>query len=1222
MNNNYNRLLAFKLCVVIILTMITGAYAAGFAQKVSLSVNKANLEEVFNTISRQTNYRFLYNDDVIRSAEPVSINVKDAAVEDVLKKVLNSNLYTFKVIAETITINVKPGVTTPTPNRANLESWQGTVRGTVKGPNGLVLSGATIKILRTGLVRTADQDGNFQIAAAGNDVLEISFVGYQKATVRVENRQTIAVVLQELSAEIEAVNVISTGYQTLDRKHFTGATSRVSAEEAERFGVPDVSRMLEGQAAGVSVQNVSGTFGAAPKIRVRGATSITGDNKPLWVIDGVILDDLVNVSNEALSSGDPNTLLGSSVAGLNPDDIESFTVLKDAAATALYGAAAMNGVVVVTTKKGRNTEGAVNVNYSGNYSTYIKPNYRQFDIMNSAEQMSMLIDMENMGYFNHSGVSRANTTGVFGKMYNQMYDYNPTNDTFALRNDAPSRYAFLQRYANANTDWFDLLFQSRLIHDHSLSISGGTAKSQNYVSTSFMHDKGFTIGNEAKRFTANVRNNYNFNDKLRGELLFTGMIRDQMAPGTLTRASDPVYGSFSRDFDINPYSYALNTSRIITPYNEDGSLEYFTREYAPFNILNELDNNYMHLKQMDIKVQGGLRYDILPQLTYSVDGMYRYVNNENQHIMTEYSNAAQAYRANQDQTINGANRFLYADPDFPNTDRFVVLPNGGFFNTRNDNMISYYVRNNLEYNQQFGDHSVQGFATLEIRKNDRQNHNFTGPGMEFDNGNLVLGNSRFYKRLFESGGAPFGMWYAFDRQVGLAFRGAYNYKEKYSLNFTTRYDGSNRMGKSTTARWLPTWNLSGAWDIDRENFFNQDNGVVSSLRLRGTYGLTAVMGNASNAIAYFQNGLTYRPYEDEREGKITIAGLENSELTWEKMYESNFGTDIGLFDNRLDVHVDYYRRNMFDLIGAVRTSGIGGQFIKTANYSDMIGQGVDAEIGGFPIRKENFRWRTSLTYGYNKTEITRLDVNSNIWDLVRAEGGALLGGPHRGMYSLNFEKLSAERGYPMFTGPDGRPGQTYFWLQDTDTEFLEYHGPVDPVHMGGFYNRFEYKNFSLSFLMKFSFGNYVRLQPAYSAQYSDIYNVSKDLINRWLYKGDERLVVIPSIIDAYANNAELISETGSQNGASYTYNAYNYSTERVAKGDYIRLSQVTFGYALPRSVLNTLRMRTGAVNFVANNLFILYADKKLNGVDPEFYSTGGVALPVPRQLTLSVKLGF
>jgi len=1209
-----------KITAFLLLVFITCAYAEGNAQKVTLSLKNAKLEDAFKQISAQTGYKFLYSDEVVRRSSRVNARFEKADLHEVLNDLLPNDGFSFKIIAETVSVTHKEEKREPS---AVVEYVQNRITGTIKNREGEPLIGASILVKGTSVGATTNAEGEFSIAAGGGATLVVRYVGYGTKEVAVDNRTVVAIVLDADDKTLEAVDVVATGYQVLDRKFFTGASTKVDAKEAERFGVPDVSRMLEGQAAGVSVQNVSGTFGAAPKIRVRGATSITGDNKPLWVIDGVILDDAVNISNEALSTGDANTLLGSSVAGLNPDDIESFTVLKDAAATALYGARAMNGVVVVTTKRGRNTDGAVNINYSGNYSTYIKPNYNQFDIMNSAEQMSLLIDMENMGYLNHSGVSRSATGGVFHKMYNLMYEYDENTDTFGLRNDAPSRYDFLRRYANANTDWFDLLFQSHLIHDHSLSVSSGTAKSQTYISTSFMNDKGYVMGNEAKRFTANIRNNFTITNKLRGEILINGNIRDQMAPGTLDRASDPVYGNYSRDFDINPYSYALNTSRIITPYNEDGSYEYFVREYAPFNILNELENNYMRLKVMDIKVQGGLRYDITPDLKYSVDGMYRYYNSEQQHTMTEYSNAAEAYRANQDQTINGANRFLYSDPDYPNTDNFVVLPNGGFFNTRNNNMIHYYVRNNLEYSKQFGDHSLQGFATLEITHGDRQSHDFTGPGMEFDNGNLVMPSYRFYKRILESGNAPFGMRYTYDRQVGAAFRGAYNYQEKYSLNFTTRFDGSNRMGRSKTARWLPTWNVSGAWDVDRENFFNADNGIVSNLRLRSTYGLTANMGNASNAIAVFYNELTYRPYEDEREGKISISGLENSELTWEKMYEWNLGTDIGFLNNRLDLHVDYYKRNIFDLIGSVRTSGIGGQFTKLANFADMKGKGMDIELGGYPIRNPNgLTWRTSVTAGYNETEITKLDVNSNIWNLVRAEGGAVLGGPHRGLYSLNFERLHEERGYPMFTGSDGTPGTTYFWLQDDEIDFLKYEGQIDPKVMGGFFNRFEYKNFALSFLLKYSFGNVVRLQPSYSAQYSDLYNVSKDMINRWIYQGDERLVVIPSMLDGYAAEYQVYDDEGVRNSATYTYNAYNYSSERVAKGDYIRLSQVTLGYSLPGRLLERTRIRSAGLTLVGNNLFLLYADKKLNGVDPEFYSNGGVALPVPRQFTLSLKLGF
>lgn len=739
-----------------------------------------------------------------------------------------------------------------------------------------------------------------------------------------------------------------------------------------------------------------------------------------------------------------------------------------------------------------------------------------------------------------------------------------------------------------------------------------------------MSDAGNTLGNNTKRYTANLRNNFNVSDKLKAEILFQGNIRDQQAPGTINRASDPVYGNFSRDFDINPYSYALNTSRIITPYDEEGKLEFFTREYAPFNILHELDNNYLNLKVMDLKVQGGLTYRILPELSYSVNGMYRYYNSERQHTMTEYSNVAMAYRANQDETINGANRFLFDDPDYPNYPNFVILPNGGFFNTDNNNMISYYFRQDLTFDKKFGsDHSLNLFGTMEVRHADRQNHDFTGPGIEFDNGNLVRPTYRFYKKVIDGGATPFGMWYDYERYTAFAIRGAYNYAEKYSLTFTSRYDGSNKMGKSRTARWLPTWNVSGAWDIHNEEFFLEDRSVLSSARLRGTYGLVANMGNASNSSAVFSNALTYRPYESEREGKISISGLENSELTWEKMHEVNAGLDIGLLNNRVDFRVDYYSRKIFDLIGSVRTSGIGGQFTKTANYADMKSGGYEIELGGYPLRNsDGLTWRSQFTYAFNKAEITSMDVTRNVWELVQAEGGAVLSGPHRGLYSLNFEKLNADRGYPTYTGLDGTPGTTYFWLQDDETDYLVYEGPVDPTINGGFYNRFEYKGVSLSFLLKFGFGNKVRLQPSYSAVYSDLYNVSKDLINRWIYRGDEYLTVIPSILDGYGSEYEVYSADGDRNGAIYTYNAYNYSTERIAKGDYIRLSQITLGYTLPTTWVSKYKFRTAMLNVVGNNLAILYADKKLNGVDPEFYSNGGVALPVPKQITLSLKLGF
>src|SRR6201991_5293131 len=264
----------------------------------------------------------------------------------------------------------------------------------VTDENGLALAGITIQVKGTPRKYVTNAAGELTINnVPENAVLIFSGVNVEGMEMKVNGKSDLVAHLKIRVAALE--DAVVTGFQRIDRKKFTGAAVTVKADSIRIDGVNDISRMLEGRAAGVSIQNVSGTFGTAPKVPIRGATSISGDNKPLWVIDGVVLEDIVNISNDQLSSGDPNTLLGSAVAGLNPNDIESFDILKDAAATALYGARAMNEVVVITTKRGK--AGRFSVNYTGNYSTQLKPDYNDFNIMNSAQQMSVLGELERKG---------------------------------------------------------------------------------------------------------------------------------------------------------------------------------------------------------------------------------------------------------------------------------------------------------------------------------------------------------------------------------------------------------------------------------------------------------------------------------------------------------------------------------------------------------------------------------------------------------------------------------------------------------------------------------------------------------------------------------------------------------------------------------------------------------------------------------------------------------
>lgn len=1173
------------------------------------------LENYLKKIEKAYRISFVYDANEISKTMVLDVPEKLGTIQESLEPLKQKNI-DYRQVGNQVILKVQE-IAVKIPQRDI------TVRGVVKDKkDGTAIPGVSVFVKGTNVVSTSNLKGEYQIAAKdASSILVFRYLGYKTLEATVGSRTIINVDLEEDSEVLKEVNIVSTGYQNIDRKMFTGSSTLIKASEAQRNGVPDISRMLEGQVAGVSVQNVSGTFGAAPKIRVRGATSISGDNKPLWVVDGIILEDVVNISNDALSTGDANTLIGSSVAGLNPDDIESFNILKDAAATAMYGARAMNGVIVVTTKKGKHSEGIPKINYTSNFTTYLKPNYNEFDVLNSADQMSVMMEMLNKGYFQHTSASRGSDGGPFYKMYNALYDYNPVTDTYALKNTAIDRAQFLNRYANANTDWFDVLFKNSLLQEHSVSFSSGTEKFQTYASTSYLHDNGQTIGNNVDRFTGNLRSSFKMSNKLSGEFIINGSIRDQRAPGTLTRTSDPVYGTFSRNFDINPYSYSLNTSRAMTAYNEDGSLEYFNRNYAPFNILNELDNNYLELGQIDFKVQAGLKYKIIPSLTYSVDGAYRYAKTERKHYIKENSNMALAFRAAQDATIVGDNPFLYTNPDDLTKLPVVTLPEGGFYNVTYDGLKNYYFRQNLEFDKAINkDHRLNVFGSMEVRYIDRQNSKFDGVGYQYDNGGIVNANYLYFKKAQESNAPYYSMGYGLDRFTAFALRGAYSYKDKYSFNATTRYDGSNLMGKSTNARWLPTWNVSGAWNIDQEGFWHE-NPILSSARIRATYGLVANIGNANNSAAIYYNRLSRRPYENEKETLTYLSSLANSELTWEKLKEANLGVDLTFLKDRVSLTVDLYNRNIFDLIGSIKTSGIGGEYIKTANYGKMKARGIEITLGGNAINSGDFKWRTQFNTAYNKNKITELQNTPRILDLVSDVGGSVVGHSQGGLFSIQFAGLDPTYGYPYFIDESGRKN-SYVYLQSTNISNLKYEGPIDPRLTGGFYNQFRYKQFSLSALFTFAAGNYVRLAQEFSSSYPDIYSMTKSMLNRWIQPGDEKFTTVPAILDPYTASRLVTDATGATTSAVYPYNIYNFSTERVAKGDFIRFKQISLTYDLPKNFTSKLSMSNASISFVGNNIALLYSDKKLNGQDPEFFGNGGVALPIPKQYTLSLKVGF
>lgn len=531
----------------------------------------------------------------------------------------------------------------------------GSVLAQTSQVTGLVISaeenepviGASVLVVGTTIGGITDMDGKFVLnnvpSSAHN--LQISFIGYKTKTLPINRKGVMKVILESDSEVLD--EVVVTGMTKVDKRLFTGAADRLTASDVKLDGMADISRGLEGRSAGVSVQNVSGTFGTAPKIRVRGATSIYGNSKPLWVVDGVIMDDVVEIGANDLSSGDATTLISSAIAGLNSDDIESFQILKDGSATSIYGARAMAGVIVVNTKKGK--AGTSRFSYTGEFTTRLKPSYRTFNIMNSQDQMGIYKELQDKGWLNLASTYRASNSGVYGKMYHLINTYDPVAGQFALLNNAASRNAYLREAEYRNTDWFDLLFSNALMMNHSVSMSSGSDKSTFYVSLSAMTDPGWMKGTNVQRYTANLNTTYNLHKTLSLTVIANGSYRKQKAPGTIGQSRDAVTGEVSRGFDINPYSYALNTSRTLDPN------EYYTRNYADFNIFNELNTNNITLNVVDLKFQGELKWKPIMGLEFSALGAVKYSSSSQEHKITEHSNQAMAYRAMDDATMRDNN---------------------------------------------------------------------------------------------------------------------------------------------------------------------------------------------------------------------------------------------------------------------------------------------------------------------------------------------------------------------------------------------------------------------------------------------------------------------------------------------------------------------------------------------------------------------------------------
>lgn len=1087
-----------------------------------------------------------------------------------------------------------------------------TVTGTVFDSEGETVIGAVIKIKENPSIgTTTDFDGVFTLnISAENKKLVVSYIGMKE--LEVDIKPEMHIILTPESQQLS--EIVVTGMLRVDKRLFTGATDKIDADKAKLDGVADVGRALEGRSAGVSVQNISGTFGTAPKIRVRGATSIYGNSKPLWVVDGVIIEDALDVSSDDLSSGNAETLISSAIAGLNAEDIESFQILKDGSATSIYGARAMGGVIVITTKKGK--AGSSRISYTGEFTSRLKPSYRDFNISNSQQQMGIYQEMDKKGWLDMANLLTSANSGIYGKMYQlvntPIYDGSGNVVGYELSHDRASMDNYLRTNGEfINTDWFDVLFNQNIVQNHSLSISSGTEKSKSYVSLSALNDPGWYKSSNAERYTANVNTSYDILPNLTLNLLSNASYRKQKAPGTLGQEINLVDGEVRRDFDINPYSFALNTSRVLNPN------EYYTRNFAAFNVLDELDNNYIDLNVVDLKFQGELNWEVTKGLNLAYLGAIRYNTSAYEHHIKDHSNQAEAYRAGVgDGTIAYLNPLLHIDPEDPMMIPVSVLPTGGIYKRTASTMTGFDSRFSATYNKVFDDtHITNFFGGMEINDTKRQKDWFRGWGFEYDKGGNPYYNYLAFKQGQEDGTNYYDLANSYSRYVSFFAQAIYSYQGKYTVNTGGRYEGNNRLGKSNTARWMPTWSVSGAWSAHEEDWFRSAFGSTFSHGvLKLSYSLTGNPPITTNAYPIYTSSNLWRPTVDVKESGLTLSSPGNEKLTYEKKHEFNLGFDLGFLNNRISFGGDVYRRDNYDLIGLTYTQGLNGFIQQYANSASMKSSGVEFSLSTKNIITKDFSWSTDFIFSKFSTEVTDLSTRVRIMELVSGNGFALVGYPHRALFSIQFEGLNSD-GMPTFINEKGDLTSTDINFQEYEKlGYLKYEGPTEPTINGSLGNTFTWKNFKLNGFITYSFGNKVRLDPVFSASYDDLSSMPKEFKNRWVMPGDEQYTNIPKI-------AAKRDHTYYGINIYKAYNAYNYSTERVADGGFIRLKEISLQYNFPKSFLGS-KIGDLQIKFQATNLFLLYSDKKLNGRDPEFVNSGGVASPMPKQFTCTLRLGL
>ncbi|WP_158656115.1 SusC/RagA family TonB-linked outer membrane protein [Sphingobacterium sp. HMA12] len=1143
-------------------------------QTVSISGKNLKLTQVFEKLSEQSNFDILYNSKDIESTRSITIDMQNVSVNAVLEYCLKGQPFQYQIKNRSIVIQ---------STRKN-DNFQRSISGRVLDENKKPLVGAGIYIVESKLRTTTDGAGFFRLDNVPNTLykLQVSFVGMHSIIVNIKSNMG-DIILQNNNAELEEV-LVNTGYQTLPKERSSGAFDIISGKRIENKIQTNVLERLEGMAPGLMLINGKDTGGDA--LTIRGVSTLFGTARPLIVVDNFPIE------------GDINSI--------NPNDVASISVLKDAAAASIWGARAANGVIVITTKKGM--AGEAQFQYTNSFQFEPKPNIGYLNRLGAADDITIESKLiPRTAQFEQSIRRRGREISKYTQFLMDSLTGRITTDQF--RNQVTS----LAQLDNTQ-QIKDLLMQNPFLQNHSLALNGATDRFQYYGSINFTDRRGYNLKEWNKNYSIFLKTSIDLTQKLR-----LG-INSNFTFGNGSQSPVPALNIFRlKPYDLlaDKTGQPLAMNRAAGSAGQSSSNVYTIEQRRAWGLedesyypLLELDRTEITNRNNNSRIQAELNYKLDAGIGFNVS----YQLEKGNAYLRQYAHADQADLV---KTINdyvtpvlGSNNEVRVNADGTLFTPTFNIPQGGRLDENRTDYDSHVIRGWADLNKSFGIHQVNAILGLENQQVQMTGSKLTKYGYDDNSLNFVQLD---YQRLQEvtpilqalngvrtSFPSSDALSYLENRFVSAFANASYTYKNKYTYTGSLRIDQTNLFGTDKKYRYAPMWSSGLSWNIGQEDFVKSIP-AINELLLRATYGINGNIPKNSGPFMIAQadvHFITLLP-------SLQITMPQNDALRWEKTAVTNFGLDLAMYQHRIRLKADYYLRRSSDLLGDEQINPTYGFETAQLNTASMNNDGFEIQLTTQNIKKPNFGWTTTFMFAQNRNKITKVHLSSNYPNPRAIAAGTpyFEGKPYGALYSVRYGGLTSDRGQLQILNEKGEVEPDR--LTD-DITLAYYSGNRRPVSNGAFSNNIRFKNFELNMMFVFYLGHVMRQNMP--AAYYGIESKDGRLANAWEKTGDEQYTTIPNVILDDSN--------------FYTYTYYgDFLDVNVFNAGYAKLRELILTYNMPMTLLGKQRyIKALQINLQGRNLWTIR--KNSEGIDPEAFSGGTRTLPISPTYAFGVNLKF